>query len=47
MMEAVRTSETSVYLNEPTRRYIPEGPHLKTRLLPCEISGSDGGEYEV
>jgi hypothetical protein len=25
MMEAVRTSETSVYFNEPTRRYIPEG----------------------
>jgi hypothetical protein len=25
MMEAVRTSETSVYLNEITRRYISEG----------------------
>jgi len=31
MMEAVRTSETSVYSNETTRRYIPEGSHL----LPC------------
>jgi hypothetical protein len=30
MMEAVRTSETSVY-NETTRRYIPESCHLHTR----------------
>jgi hypothetical protein len=28
MMEAVRTSETSVYSNETTRRYIPEDSHL-------------------
>jgi hypothetical protein len=28
MMEAVRTSETSAYSNETTRRYIPEGSHL-------------------
>jgi hypothetical protein len=28
MMERVRTSETSVYLNETTRRNIPEGCHL-------------------
>jgi hypothetical protein len=27
-MEAVRTPETSVYFNEATRRYIPEGYHL-------------------
>jgi hypothetical protein len=27
-MEAVRTSETSVYFNETTRRYFPEGCHL-------------------
>jgi hypothetical protein len=31
MMDAVRTSETSVYFNETTRRYIPEGCHLQTR----------------
>jgi hypothetical protein len=31
MMEAVRTSETSVYLNETTRRYIPEDSKLHTR----------------
>jgi len=31
MMEAVRTSETSVYYNETTRRYIPEGSNLHTR----------------
>jgi hypothetical protein len=30
MMEAVRTSETSVY-SETTRRYIPEGSNLHTR----------------
>jgi hypothetical protein len=29
MMEAVHTSETSVYFNETTRRYIPEGCHLQ------------------
>jgi hypothetical protein len=28
IMEAVRTSETLVHLNEITRRYIPEGYHL-------------------
>jgi hypothetical protein len=27
-MEAVRTSETSVYFNDTTRREIPEGFHL-------------------
>jgi hypothetical protein len=31
MMEAVRTSETSVYSKETTRRYIPEGSKLHTR----------------
>jgi hypothetical protein len=31
MMEAVRTSKTSVYLNETTRRYILESSHLHTR----------------
>jgi hypothetical protein len=30
-MEAVRTSETSVYSNETTRRCIPESCHLHTR----------------
>jgi hypothetical protein len=33
MMEAVCTSETSVYFNETTRRYISEGCHLGTRRL--------------
>jgi hypothetical protein len=28
LMEAAHTSETSVYFNETTRRYIPEGSHL-------------------
>jgi hypothetical protein len=31
MMEAVRTSETSVYSNETTLRYIPEGSQLHSR----------------
>jgi hypothetical protein len=29
MMELVRTSETSVYSNETTLRYIPEGCNLQ------------------
>jgi hypothetical protein len=29
MMKAVRTSETSVYSNETTRCYVPEGSNLK------------------
>jgi len=29
-MEAVHTSEMSVYSNETTQRYIPEGFHLHT-----------------
>jgi hypothetical protein len=33
MMEPVRTSETSVYFNETTRRYIPEGCHLAISLF--------------
>jgi hypothetical protein len=31
MMEAVRTSETSVNFNVTTRRYIPEDSKLHTR----------------
>jgi hypothetical protein len=34
MMEAVRTSETLVYLNETSRRSITESYHLHTRR--CE-----------
>jgi hypothetical protein len=30
-MEKVPASETSVYFNETTRRYIPDGCHLHTR----------------
>jgi hypothetical protein len=35
MMEAVRTFETSVYSNENTRRYIPEGFNLQ--VFQCFI----------
>jgi hypothetical protein len=31
MMEAVRTSETSVYSKETTKHYIPEASNLHTR----------------
>jgi hypothetical protein len=31
MMDAIRTSETSVYSNETTRRYIPQSFHLHAR----------------
>jgi hypothetical protein len=43
-MEAVRRSETSLYLNEITRRCIPKGCHLQTylfmssRSFSCEVS---------
>jgi hypothetical protein len=30
MLDAVRTTETSVYSSEPTRRYFPEDSHLLT-----------------
>jgi hypothetical protein len=33
MMEAVRTSETSVYSNETIRRYIPEGFNLHVYIV--------------
>jgi len=33
LMEAVRTSETSVYSNETARRYIPESSHLQEIIL--------------
>jgi hypothetical protein len=35
IMEAVRTSETSVYFNETTRRYNPEGCHLHQIARLC------------
>jgi hypothetical protein len=39
MMEAIRTSETSVYYNETTRRYISEIYHLHPNLsLGCDIT---------
>jgi hypothetical protein len=33
MMEAVRTSKTSVYSNETTRRNVPESSHLHSICL--------------
>jgi hypothetical protein len=38
MMDAVRTSETSVYSSEATRRYIPEDSHLHTQRRENLIS---------
>jgi hypothetical protein len=47
MMEAVRTSETSVNINVTTRRYIPEDCKLHTRrrenLKSQKKSGFHGG----
>jgi hypothetical protein len=37
MMEAVNTSETSVYSNDTTRRYIPEGSDLNSREYRVEM----------
>jgi hypothetical protein len=59
MMEAVRTSETSVYFNGTTRRYIPEGCHFHTRrrenlksqqtcrVFRCPVTVSFGGDAFV
>jgi hypothetical protein len=36
MAEAARTSETSVYFNETTRRYVAESCHLRVKvIIPC------------
>jgi hypothetical protein len=47
MMEAVRASETSVYFNETTRHYIPQGNNLQLyyrstqkRFIPVKFYGS-------
>jgi hypothetical protein len=32
MIEALRTSETSVYSNKPTRRYIPESSNIQIKI---------------
>jgi hypothetical protein len=37
IIRAVHTSETSVYLNETTRRYIPEGCHLHKKCSSFAI----------
>jgi hypothetical protein len=42
MMEAVRTSETSVYFNETTGRYIPESCHLQVNLRPLWVPCHNG-----
>jgi hypothetical protein len=42
-MEAVRTSETSVYSNESTRHYIPEGCHFRYVI----VTGVDVLSYVV
>jgi hypothetical protein len=41
MMESVRTSETLVYSNKTTKRYVAEGYYLQTHysLLHIELSG--------
>jgi hypothetical protein len=34
-MDAVRTSETSVYIYETTLRYVPEGYHILSHYSLC------------
>jgi hypothetical protein len=41
VMEAVRTSETSVYSNENTSRYIPEGSNFHIRHRKNHKSQTD------
>jgi hypothetical protein len=42
MMEAVRTSETSVYSNDITRRYIPEDSKPQLRYsVDVDLLGSN------
>jgi hypothetical protein len=43
MMEAVRTSETSVYFSETTRRLFPESWHLHTRRRKNLLSHTEAG----
>jgi len=38
MMEAVRTSETSVNFNVTTRRYIPEDSKLQSNVVFVTVS---------
>jgi hypothetical protein len=41
MMEAVRTSESSVCFNETTRRYMPEGCHFHLQITKTHVDDSD------
>jgi hypothetical protein len=45
MMEAVHTSETSIYYNVTTRRFIPEDSTLLTRNRENLKSGANVIEY--
>jgi hypothetical protein len=38
-MEAVRTSETSVYSNETTRLYSPEGSNFQVKTYSVRLNG--------
>jgi hypothetical protein len=44
MMEAVRTSETSVNIYLTTRQYIPEDSKLHTSKM---LAAQKNGEYEL
>jgi hypothetical protein len=48
MMEAVRTSETSVYAKENKRHYLPQGSHVHTRqrVVVKNISTSKSTELD-
>jgi hypothetical protein len=44
-MDAVRTSETLVYSNGATRRYIPEGSKIYSDVANLDQSGSTWRRY--
>jgi hypothetical protein len=39
VMEAVRTPETSIYFNETTRRYVPEGSDIQNTYNLFRMEG--------
>jgi hypothetical protein len=40
LMEAVRTSETSISFNKTTRQFMPEGCYINVKYLPKSKSAS-------
>jgi hypothetical protein len=47
MMEAVRTSETSVYSKETTLQFIPEGSHLRSYFLIRAVGNNNMAGVQI